>query len=617
MPPRSDKPTSAKKAAAPLGVQPTGRLELTWRGKEAALLSHDEGRSYSWVSPDDYRVKEVRLLRDVPDFGKVGETAPDTKRATDNLLIRGDAQHALQALNKLPEFAPLYRGKVKLIYVDPPYNTGAAFGFYNEQGKWVEQYDDALEHSVWLTMMRDRLMQAKDLLAADGSIWVQVDDKEVHYLKVLMDEIFGRINFLASIVWQKSYSPKNDSKTPSGDHDTILSYALNKSAWSMNGLPRTEKNNAGYKNPDNDPRGPWKSDNYTAKSGGPSLRYPIMGPNGQVATPPPGRYWAYSQETHRANVADNLVWWGKTGTNGSPAYKRFLTDVGNTTPSSWWPHEEVGHNQDALREIQELFPGENPFATPKPEFLIQRIIHIASNPGDVVLDCFVGSGTTAAVAHKMGRRWVAVEWSAETLAKFTEPRLRKVVAGQDLGGTTEAVRWEGGGGFRVLDVGESMFQVDENDDVQLAGWVAGDALAEAVAAQPRIAFPYEKDGIFAGRRNNLRLVVVDGLLTPDIVEAVIGELPNGEKALIACTAAVTGIEAIAKASKRITSVRIIPASLVAAHERSSALRHAMEVQRNIEEEARKRYAATAANAARVAAPDGTPSLFDSEGDSNE
>ncbi|WP_294278178.1 site-specific DNA-methyltransferase [uncultured Sphingomonas sp.] len=359
-----------------------------------------------------------------------------------NMLIQGDNLDALKAL------LPYYKGAVKCIYIDPPYNTRSAF----------EHYDDNLEHSQWLAMIYPRLVLLRELLAEDGSIWVSIDDNEGHYLKVVMDEVFGRRNFLSTMIWRKNYSPKSTARHFSEDHDYISVYAKNADRWLPNMMPRSEKQDKAYKNPDNDPRGPWKTSDLSARNFYSKGTYPIISPSGRlIAGPPKGRYWAKSEENFLQLVADNRVWWGKDGT-AIPQEKRFLSDVRQgVVPQTFWSHEEVGHTQDAKKEVVALFP-DNVFGTPKPERLMQRILHIASNPGDLVLDSFLGSGTTAAVAHKMGRRWIGIEMGdhAETHCK---PRLDKVIAGEQ-GGVSEAVGWTGGGGYRYYRLGAPVFEAD-------------------------------------------------------------------------------------------------------------------------------------------------------------
>ncbi|MEJ7713419.1 MAG: site-specific DNA-methyltransferase [Pyrinomonadaceae bacterium] len=343
----------------------------------------------------------------------------------DNRVIFGDNLLALKALEA--EFT----GKVKCIYIDPPYNTGSAFA----------HYDDGLEHSLWLRLMRDRLEMLRRLLAEHGSIWITLDDNEHAYCKVLCDEVFGRSNFVASIAWQKKVSPANDAKWFSGDHDHILVYAKDKEIWRPNRLPRTARQLEYYSNPDNDPRGAWNSAAYTcAKTADerPNLYYPITNPHtGEGIYPRRNRVWAFDKSKHLQNEANNLIYWGRDGTATMPRIKKFLEGSRNVVPRSVWSYEETGHTQEAMLESLALFPT-SPFSTSKPERLMQRIIQLATKPGDLVLDSFAGSGTTGAVAHKMRRRFILVELG-EHCHTHIIPRLRKVIDGTDAGGVTRLV----------------------------------------------------------------------------------------------------------------------------------------------------------------------------------
>ena len=359
--------------------------------------------------------------------------------AADNLLIQGDNLLALKAL------IPFYAGRVKCIFIDPPYNTQSAF----------EHYDDKLEHSQWLSMMYPRLVLLRELLTEDGSIWVSIDDREAHYLKVLLDEVFGRHNFVASVIWRKNYSPKSTAKHFSEDHDYIIVYGRNAERWVPNPMPRTEKQDKAYRNPDSDPRGNWKPSDLSARNFYSLGVYPITCPSGRlISGPPSGTYWRVSEAKFKELDADGRIWWGKDG-NNVPAIKRFLSEVKQgVVPQTFWPYEEVGHTQDAKKEIVKLF-GSDVFGTPKPEQLMGRVLQIGSNPGDLVLDSFLGSGTTAAVAHKMGRRWIGIEMG-EHARTHCIPRLQKVIDGEQ-GGISEAVGWKGGGGFRFYTLGETAF----------------------------------------------------------------------------------------------------------------------------------------------------------------
>ena len=357
----------------------------------------------------------------------------------DNLLIQGDNLLALKAL------IPFYAGRVKCIFIDPPYNTQSAF----------EHYDDKLEHSQWLSMMYPRLVLLRELLAEDGSIWVTIDDNEAHYLKVLMDEIFGRRNFVANVVWQKVYSVKGSAQHLSDMHDHIHVFAKSKNSWVANLIPRSDKSTALFKNPDNDSRGPWRAGPLAARNHYSLGTYSITCPSGRVIDgPPTGSYWRVSHEKLMQMDREGRIWWGKDG-NNVPAPKIFLQEVSEgITPSTLWRHEEVGHNQDAKRESLALF-GDAVFGTPKPESLMQRIMHIATAPTDLVLDSFLGSSTTAAVAHKMRRRYIGIEMGNHARTHCI-PRLQKVIDGEQ-GGISASVEWQGGGGFRFCTLGEPAF----------------------------------------------------------------------------------------------------------------------------------------------------------------
>lgn len=363
-----------------------------------------------------------------------------------NMIIKGDNLEALKAL------LPYYKGRVKCIYIDPPYNTGSAF----------EHYDDNLEHSTWLSMMYPRLELLRELLAEDGSIWVSLDDNEQAYCKVLLDEIFGRKNFVCNAIWQKKFSPQNDAKWLSDNHDFILIYAKNKDVWVPNLLPRSEAMNSRYKNPDNDPRGPWMSSDLSVRRMTEKDIYEVTTPSGTKYFPTQGRSWGVSQETFKELVKENRIWFGEKG-NNMPRLKRFLYEVKNgATALTIWTYEEVGHNQDAKKEIKALFPDEkNPFDTPKPERLIERVLTLGSNKGDLVLDSFLGSGTTAAVAQKMGRKYIGIEMGEHAITHCA-PRLKQVIDGTDQGGISKTTNWQGGGGFTFYDLGKPIFDEEGN-----------------------------------------------------------------------------------------------------------------------------------------------------------
>lgn len=374
------------------------KLELTWVGKETRpkleprILLADPTRSYH----AKHRVLDTDIF--------------------DNQLIFGDNLLALKALEQ--EFY----GKVKCVFIDPPYNTGAAF----------THYDDGLEHSIWLGLMRDRLEIIRRLLSDEGSLWITIDDNECHYLKVLCDEIFGRSSFVATFAWEKDKGRRNDTDISSA-HDHILLYAKDRNLWRKvrNPLPRTEAQTARYRNTDNDPNGPWlQGDNGTAKSGSESARFPITLPSGRVVVPPKGNFWRFSIDNFEQARREGRVYFGKDG-DGLPIIKRYLSEVQNgVVPRTWWPAEDAGSNQSAKRDhLRKLLPDIEPFATPKPEELLKLILQISTNPGDLVLDSFAGSGTTGAVAQKLGRKWIMIELE-ETCHTHIIPRLKKVIDGE-------------------------------------------------------------------------------------------------------------------------------------------------------------------------------------------
>ena len=330
--------------------------------------------------------------------------------------------------------------------------------------------------------MRERLAIIDRLLSEDGSLWITIDDNEAHYLKVLCDETFGRKNFVASIVWEKDGGRKNDTDI-STSHDYVLIYAKERSTWrnTRNLLERTESQLKRYRNPDNDPRGPWRQGaDGTAKSGSASLLYPIKLPSGKVVTPPKGNYWRFSKKTFEAALADNRVYFGKKG-DSLPVIKKYASDIKKgIVPKTWWPYSEAGSNQEARRDhLRKLLPDIEPFATPKPERLLHRILHIATNPGDLVLDSFAGSGTTGAVAHKMSRRWIMIELGDHCHTHII-PRLQKVINGEDKGGITEAVNWKGGGGFRYYHLAPSLLEKDKWDNWVINKTYNPEMLAEAL-----------------------------------------------------------------------------------------------------------------------------------------
>lgn len=472
------------------------RLQLTWYNKDMALIPTETGKyGYMWVDPRDPRYCETHTL--VFDEHVEGSQTPrsedfdyseraDLQPQDDNLMILGESGDVLEALTRVPELADKYAGNVKLVYIDPPFNTAKAF----------TSYEDNLEHSVWLTMMRDRLLNLKRLLSDGGSIWVHLDDGEAHRMRLLLDEVFGSGNFIANISWEKTFKPRNDAQFVSGRHDSILVYRRDAS-FSVHKLPRTASMNKAYSNPDSDEHGAWTS----APASAPGARthqgmvFGIQHPiTGEIIYPPKNQCWRFGQDrflaimqgwnsNYQLSVLDdaplrasvcgvgeddvrkdvpalvipnfnpsdarkvyaNGHWplvYITNGGEGGFRRKTYLKDLDDRAIEDLWFQDEVGSNDEAKNEIKALFPGEIPFDTPKPERLLERIIHIATNPGDIVLDCFAGSGTTAAVAQKMGRRWVTCELLESNFESYVLPRLTKVVNDEDPGGisSTEGER---------------------------------------------------------------------------------------------------------------------------------------------------------------------------------
>ena len=376
------------------------------------------------------RLLDDKVFTNFIRFDKEGEHEVKEIKEDDNFIIKGNNLVVLHSLKKR------YAGKIKLIYIDPPYNTG----------KDSFNYNDYFNHSTWLTFIKNRLEIAWDLLSDDGTIWISIDDYESHYLKVLADTIFGRENFINEVIWQRAYAPVNLKKTFSRSHDAILVYAKNNSSEKeLNKLPRDEIANSRYKNPDNDLRGVWQSDNLSV---GPAIKsniYEIITPSGRSVYPPDGYSWRLNKERFKEFLSDNRIWFGEDG-NNVPRIKRFLSEVKEgVVAQTLWTYKEVGHNQDAKKEIKSLFDGEAVFGTPKPEKLIQRIIQLGSEEGDIILDFFMGSGTTQAVAHKMKRKYIGIE-QMEYIEYVTVERMKKVIAGEK-GGISNDVNWQGGGEF--------------------------------------------------------------------------------------------------------------------------------------------------------------------------
>ena len=650
-------------------AQHQGRLELTWTDKGKTLLSTGNGKyDYTFVDPSDYRVSEVRLLHEADRFEAPvpDEQSTDLPRPTsDNLLVTGDSMHVLDALARIPAYAEQYAERVRLVYIDPPFNTGQAFG----------DYEDNIEHSIWLTLLRDRIRQIKPLMAEDGVIWVHLDDAEVHRCRCVLDEELGISSYLGTVVWQKADSPRSDLPNFSVDHDTLLVYGKTSKAKLIRSA-RDASLNAIYKSPDGDPE-PWYDGDPTAPSAhrNQTWVYAIQSPvTGELMYPAKGRCWATKQETVLAALSEYAAYdlrvldddakraevcgvpvrelrkgipalmlavplevaqksaeerkamgpWPEyiLRPKGTLGRKRPQPEVGSNTRTMWF-NTDVGHNREAKAEIKALFPEANPFSTPKPERLLKRIIEVSTSPGDVVLDCFAGSGTTAAVAHKLGRRWVTCELLSTTVETFTKPRLVKVISGEDTGGiTTTAERvasetlpdgmtpaeaqefnrllnkvgksddafnavmlrdlrsatktsiekttiWHGGGGFTHLVVGESMF-VQMAGLTLLADWATQGALAEAMCAQ--LSVSYRPEGIFAARQGRTRYVIIDGMVGEGTVAAIVDRLAEDEVVEVWATQIEDGAAKALKAARGGSRLELIPDKVLENYRRKSGRR---------------------------------------------
>lgn len=468
----------------------------------------------TWVGKDEKREQiEPRLLIENPKYS-FGDSE------SGNMLIYGDNLLALKALEAE------YSGRVKCIYIDPPYNTGNAF----------EHYDDGVEHSIWLSLMRERLELLHKLLSNDGSIWISIDDDEQAYLKVLMDEIFGRHNFINTIVWQKKYGPANDAKWLSDSHDFILVYAKNKEIWRPNLLIRTQEQLKDYKNPDNDPRGIWRASDLSARTYSAACDYIITGPTSKEFSPPPTRSWTVSQKRFNELNADNRIWWG-VNRDARPMFKKFLTEVKDgVTPETWWTRDFAGDNKIAKYESKDLYNGDS-FSTPKPEKLLQQIIHIATKADELILDSFLGSGTTAAVAHKMGRRWIGVELGEHAIT-HCYPRLKQVVVGTDQGGISKTQNWKGGGGFKFYELAPSLLNKDRFGNFVINKEYNADMLAAAMAKQEGFSYLPNTTIFWKQGKSSEQdyIFTTTQFLTMESLDAIHDQMAEGESLLICCTA---------------------------------------------------------------------------------
>ena len=433
---------------------------LNWIGKDAVVKHHKD--------------VPYRLLEPVAELscGKVGagDTATEAA-ASGNLIVQGDNLHALKAL------LPRYAGQVKCIYIDPPYNTGNEGWAYNDNvnspeirkwlGEVVGKEGETLDrHDRWLCMMYPRLALLKEFLRQDGSIWVSMDDSEIQLLRMLMDEVFGRDRFVACNIWQKRYSREN--REAIGDsHEYVLVYAMDpeKFKQTRNKVPLTEEQSKIYKNPNNDPEGRWRGIPMTAQGFRPNQMYEVTTPSGKVYRPPEGRCWGMIESEYLKLREKGRIYFGKDG-SAQPSVIRYLHEVNGFVPWTWWPHEEVGHTDEARKEVQSLFGTQTAFDTPKPTRLIERVLQIASNPGDLILDSFAGSGTTghamlelnAAKPDEKPRRSILVEIEPRIAKEVTAERMRKVATGyaNKKGADVESI----GGSFRYCQLGEPLFTED-------------------------------------------------------------------------------------------------------------------------------------------------------------
>ena len=427
---------------------------LNWIGKEAVVNHHHQ--------------VPFHLLKDVPDLA-CGEPGDG------NLIVQGDNLVALKAL------LPYYAGQVKCIYIDPPYNTGNENWVYNDNvnspvirewlGKVVGKEDETLDrHDRWLCMMYPRLALLRQFLREDGAIFISLDDNEIQALRYVMDEIFGEQNFVTTIIWEKNYAPKASAKYLSQNHDYVVLYAKHKSRWSRNLIPRSEKQDKAYKNPDNDPRGLWRPNNLAARNAYSLGIYSLICPSGRVIEgPPKGSYWRVSKEKFELLDKDGRIWWGKDG-NNVPAPKIFLSEVKQgVVPMTIWTYEEAGHTQDAKKELIEALPeASEVFTTPKPPKLIERVVQLTAGPGDIILDSFAGSGTTGHAVLKLNktdggnRRFILVEVEPKIAREITAERVRRVAEGYK---NAKGEKVEGlGGGFRYCELGEPLF--DESGKIR-------------------------------------------------------------------------------------------------------------------------------------------------------
>lgn len=519
------------------------RLELVWPNKDKFLLTPtgEEGKPV-WVDPRHPAASEVRIS----DFtGSYGTVNPDDPYG-DNLLFTGDSLDVLRILNEVPEYRRHYRGKIKLIYIDPPFNTGQTF----------THYDDWMEHSTWLSFMRDRLLLAKELLTSDGTLWLHLDNYEVHRMRCLLDEVFGADNYLNTAVWKRT-SAKSAARRGMGTmYDNILVYARGREARLNPVLLPYSDEYIAEKYTNADERGPYQLGDLTApgiRTGSSGLPWHGYDPSSRR------RHWAVPNvedlDTDGTSTTqeklDQLLVAGyirpPAALGSAPRFKRYLNAEGGVALGDYWSDVNVINSQGRERVG---------YDTQKPEALVERVFSLATEPGDIVLDVFGGSGTTAAVAQKMGRRWVTAEILPATVEAFTKPRIEKVVAGEDPGGITESVGWEGGGGFRTVTVGPSMYEETEYG-VMLADWATNGRFARAVAGQ--LGFEFEPDAApFCGTRGRMRLAVFDGAVGPEEVRDLVSQLGENERVTVVAKLVLPETEQVLAQLSRGSRIRKAP-----------------------------------------------------------
>ena len=491
-------------------------------------MSKKQKLELTWIGQENRPKLEPRILLEDPEKSYHAKQRVTENDIFDNRLIFGDNLLALKALEQ--EFA----GKVKCVFIDPPYNTGSAF----------THYDDGIEHSIWLSLMRDRLELIRRLLSNDGSLWITIDDNEAHYLKVLCDEGFGRENFIGNAIWEKSDSPRMDATLFSNRHDHILVFAreVTRTLWNkliLDDLPEH------YNRTDSDGRKYYTKPlramggQGETRAARPKLYYALTAPDGTEVFPKlqdgTDGAWRWSKEKIAAEES-RILW--VNGRNGwTPYYKIYAPDTQTMPVETIWPHTEVGSNRTSKAEAKSLVPDEVTFGTPKPEALLRRVLHVSTVPGDLVLDSFAGSGTTGAVAHKMGRRWIMVELG-EHCNTHIIPRLKKVIDGEDKGGITEAVNWCGGGGFRYYRLAPSLLEVDTFGNLVISKQYNAAMLAQAMCKL--MGFTYApSEGVYWQQGHSTEndfIYVTTQTMTRDHLAALSEEVGKKRSLLICCSA---------------------------------------------------------------------------------